>query len=140
MPDVVHAAIQVNLAVELATRCREQYRILAGLALPTVPVATTFDLAVYPAFSLDFKNRHVRNLTPPLLCVDIDSPSQSMDKLVNRSKTYFQFGVKSCWIVVPAMRAVLVYDRPGHYTFFRADDTLRAETLGVELPLGLVFA
>lgn len=112
LPNVVHAAIQVNLAVELAARCRERYRILAGLALPTVPVATPCDLAVYPAFSLDSKSRHARDLTSPLLCVDIDSPSQSMDKLVNRSKSYFRFGVKSCWLVVPAMRAVVVYNLP----------------------------
>ncbi|WP_262903312.1 Uma2 family endonuclease [Hymenobacter psoromatis] len=60
--------------------------------------------------------------------------------MVDKTEIYFQFGVKSCWIVMPAIRAVLVYNRPGHYAFFHADDTLRDEALGLELPLGLVFA
>ena len=140
MPDTIHAAVQINLAVELVTRYRQQYRILSELALATVPSGTTPDLAVYPAFSLDFENRSARNPTPPLLCIEIQSPSQSAEEMVDKTEVYFQFGVKSCWLVMPAIRAVLVYDRPGHYAFFHADDTLRDETLGLELPLGLVFA
>ena len=117
-PDTIHAAVQINLAVELVTRYRQQYRILSELALATSPIGTTPDLVMYPNFSLDFDNRPARNPNPPLLGIEIQSPSQSTDEMVGKAEIYFQFGVKSCWLVVP----------------------VRDETLGLELPLGLVFA
>ena len=139
-PDTIHAIIEGNLTFELRLRYRNQYRVLPEVSLATTPVGTTPDVALYPPFEPDFENRPARNPDPPLLCIEIQSPSQSNEEMVSKTEIYFQFGVKSCWIVVPAMRAVLVYDRPGHYAFFHAADTLRDETLGLELPLGLVFA
>ena len=60
--------------------------------------------------------------------------------MVAKTETYFRFGVKSCWVVLPAMRGVFVYDAPGHYQFFHGDDTLHDAALGIELPLAAVFA
>ena len=140
IPDMIHGSVQANLIFELKLRYRTEFRIASEVALATLPVGTTPDVVGFPASALDFENRPARNPTPPLLCIEIQSPSQSTEEMVDKTAIYFQFGVKSCWIVVPAMQAVLVYDRPGHYAFFHAADTLRDETLGLELPLGLVFA
>ena len=140
MPDMIHGSVQANLTFELKLRYRTEFRIASEVALATSPVGTTPDVVGFPASILDFENRPARQTTPPLLCIEIQSPSQSTEEMVDKTEIYFRFGVKSCWIVVPAIRAVLVYDRPGHYTFFHADDALRDETLGLELPLGLVFA
>ena len=50
LPDTIHAAVQIKLAVELATRYRQQYRVLAGLALATSLVGAPPVLSGYPGF------------------------------------------------------------------------------------------
>ena len=140
MPDTIHAAVQANLCGEFFVRYRRQYRTLSELALATVPDGTTPDLAIYPAFALDYEHRTARRTDAPLCCIEIQSPSQSMEEMVGKVKTYFQFGVRSCWVVQPAVQCVFVFDAPGHYQVFHGDDVLRDELLGVELPLATVFS
>jgi len=140
MPDTIHGAVQANLCGEFFVRYRRQYRILSELALATIPDGTTPDLAIYPAFALDFDNRAARRTDAPLCCIEIQSPSQSIEEMLAKVKIYFQFGVKSCWVVQPAVRGIFVFDTPAHYQYFHGDDTLRDDALGVELPLPAVFA
>ncbi len=139
MPDTIHAALQSNLSFELKFAHRQQYRILSELSLATIPDGTTPNLAIYPAFALDYDHRTAKRSDPPLVCIEIQSPSQSTEEMVDKTAIYFRFGVKSCWIVVPAVKGVFVYDRPGHYQFFRHDETLRDPNLGLELALSAVF-
>lgn len=144
MPDTIHAAIQMNLGVELSIRYRQSYRILSELSLATIPDGTTPDVAIYPAFSLDYEHRSAKRTDAPFVCIEIQSPSQSNrdagpEEMIDKTGIYFAFGVKSCWIVVPAMRGIFVYDRPGHYEFFHGDAILHDPNLNIELPLGTVF-
>lgn len=139
MPDLIHGAVQANLSFELKLRYRADYRIASEVALATAPVGTTPDLIIYPALALDYEHREPRRADPPLCCVEIQSPSQSPEEMVEKVNLYFQFGVRSCWIVQPAMHGIFVYDRPGHYRFFHGEDLLRDEQLSIELPLASVF-
>jgi Uma2 family endonuclease len=140
MPDSIHAAVQSNLIFELRLRYQQAYRIFSELSLATVTDGTTPDLAIYPAFALDFDNRTARRTDAPLCCIEIQSPSQSIEEMLVKVKIYFQFGVKSCWVVQPAVRGIFVFDTPDHYQFFHGEDTLRDEALALELPLPAVFA
>jgi Uma2 family endonuclease len=74
-----------------------------------------------------------------LLTIEIQSPSQSPDELIEKTDRYFAFGVAWCWIVFPAMKGVSVYSAPGVYRFFHDDDQLTDTTLNIELALGKVF-
>ena len=139
MPDTIHAAIQMNLGAELLVRYRNIYRTLSELSLATIPDGTTPDLAIYSAFSLDYEHRTAKRTDAPLACIEIQSPSQSNEEMVDKTGIYFEFGVRSCWIVVPAVKGIFVYDRPGHYEFFHGDDTLRDPNLGIEVPLSVIF-
>ncbi len=140
MPNLIHGIIQANLSFELKMRYRDTYRVLAGLSLATQPYATTTSVAIYPAFELNYEGQAVEETNAPLTCIEIQSPSQSNEEMVAKTHIYFQFGVKSCWVVLPSLRAVMVFDRPGHYTFFYEDDTLRDLNTGFELPLAAIFA
>jgi len=42
--------------------------------------------------------------TPPLLCVEVISPSQSFGDLYNKCLGYLRWGVSYCWIVDPIKR------------------------------------
>lgn len=140
IPDTIHGAIQSNLSFELQLHYRQTYRILSELSLATEPDGTTPDLAVYPNFPLDFDNRTAKRTEAPLLCIEIQSSSQSLEQMVDKTAVYFAFGVRSCWVVAPAVKGIFVYDRPGHYHFFYDTETLRDSTLNIELDLAAVFA
>ena len=141
VPNAVHGAIQANLSFELKLRYRDQYRIISETSLATQPDGTTPDVVVYPAdITLDYEAEPAKRSDPPLVCIEIQSPSQSNDEMVAKTHLYFDFGVKSCWVVLPVLRAVMVFDRPGHYHFFNFDDVLSDPNTGLELPLEVIFA
>ncbi|MEZ0541398.1 Uma2 family endonuclease [Fibrella arboris] len=145
MPDLIHGIIQANLSFELKMRYRADYLIASEVSLATQPDGTTPDVVIYPAFKLNYGNEPARRTDAPLTCIEIQSPSQpnrdaGPEEMVAKTHIYFQFGVKSCWVVLPSLRAVMVFDRPGHYTFFYEDDTLRDPNTGFELPLAAIFA
>ncbi len=139
MPDTIHAAIQMNIGIALAQLYHKRFRLLSELALATIPDGTTPDIAVYPYFELDYQNRTAKRSDAPLTCIEIQSPSQSAEEMVAKTRIYFNFGVKSCWIVVPAMQGIFVYDQPGRYYFFHGEDTLHDPTLDISLPLAAIF-
>lgn len=60
--------------------------------------------------------------------------------MVDKVKIYFEFGVRSCWVVQPAVRGVFVFDAPDDCAFYHGNDTLRDAVLAIELPLTTVFA
>ena len=139
MPTLIHGAIQANLIIQVATNYPNQFRIASEVTLATKPDGSTPDLVLYPAGMLDFKNDPSRRTDAPLLVVEIQSASQSTKDMVTKLEPYFYFGVQSCWIVVPDLQAILVYDSPFHYSFFHENATLTDTLLNIEIRLAEVF-
>jgi Uma2 family endonuclease len=104
------------------------------------PNSTTPDLILVPKFIPDFDHNPAKYAEPPLLTIEIQSPSQSTGLMVDKTEIYFAFGVKSCWIVIPSLRAVIVCDRPGHYQFFHGEEIIHDIQLDIQLPVAEVFA
>ncbi len=140
MPNLTHGAIQANVIFELKLNYGASYRIASEVALATVPDGTTPDVVVYPARPLNFVNESARQPDAPLLTVEIQSPSQSNDEMVDKTLQYFAFGVQSCWVVFPALKGVAVYSAPGLYDFFHGDDVLKDPNLAIEIDLKKIFA
>ena len=139
MPTLIHGAIQANLTFELKLNYGAQFRVASEVLLDTQPTGSTPDVVLYPLAALDFKHDPSRRTDAPLLTIEIQSASQSTDEMVDKLEPYFYFGVQSCWIVIPKLQAILVYDSPFHYTFFHGDDTLKDAKLGVEIYLKKIF-
>jgi Uma2 family endonuclease len=139
MPTLIHGAIQANLIVQLAIKYPNQYRIASEVTLDTKPDGSTPDLVLYPMSELDYKNDPSRRTDAPLLTIEIQSPSQSTKDIVSTLEPYFYFGVKSCWIVVPDLQAILVYDNPFNYSFFHNIEMLKDANLNIEISLAEVF-
>ncbi|GAA4406486.1 hypothetical protein GCM10023187_25980 [Nibrella viscosa] len=140
MPNTTHSIIQSNLIVALKNLYKQQYRILSELTLDTPPNGSTPDVVIYPYFDADFTIEYpARRSDPPLVTIEIQSPSQSLDEMIDKANIYFEFGVKSCWIVQPRIKAIFVFDQPNHYHFFHYDDILRDPNLNIELPLSTIF-
>lgn len=139
MPTLLHGAIQANLGFELKLNYRDKFRIASEVTLNTQPLGSTPDLIVYPHQALDFKNDPSRREDAPLLVIEIQSASQSTKEMVEKLEPYFDFGVKSCWIVIPTLQAILVYDSPTHYEFYHEDEILNDKTLNIKIDLKKVF-
>lgn len=140
MPTLLHGAIQFNIGFELKTAYPNSFRIASEVLLDTKPLGSTPDVVLYPLTGLDFKHDPSRRSDAPLLVVEIQSASQSTKEMVEKLDAYFTFGVPSCWIVVPDIQAILVYDSPAHYEFFHGEDILKDPKLGVEIGLKGIFS
>ena len=140
MPTLTHGAIQANVIVQLAINYGASYRIASEVALATVPDGTTPDVVLYPARVLNFTNEPARQTDAPLLTVEIQSPSQTVEEMVEKTLRYFAFGVRSCWVVFPALKGVALYSAPGVFHFFHGDEVLKDPNLDIEIDLKEIFA
>jgi Uma2 family endonuclease len=68
-------------------------------------------------------------LDPPLLCVEVLSPSQNPSELFAKCEAYHQAGVPYCWVIDPLAKAAWEYHKDAPLQ--SAGDTLRAGPLSV---------
>ena len=111
MPSLNHSAIEVNLGAEFA-RHRE-FRTCCELTLDIGGKSFTPDLSVYPRVPLDLRRDVIRRADPPLLVVEIFSPQQGTQEVMDKVDAYFAHGIKSCWIVSPPMHSIQILTADG---------------------------
>ncbi len=107
IPSRNHSIVQFNLTLAFSAY-RKEYSILPELTLELGGPPVTPDISIYPKLSPDWRHDEIKMTKPPLTTVEILSPRQSMDDLVQKAETYFEAGVQSCWIVLPAVKGVAV--------------------------------
>ncbi|WP_081681303.1 Uma2 family endonuclease [Flectobacillus major] len=139
MPTLLHGAIQANLIFEIKFNYRDKFRVASEVSLAT-PNSFTPDVVLYPFENLDFQNDPSRRQDAPLLSIEIQSASQSSKDMTSKLEPYFNFGIKSCWIVVPDFQGVFVYDSPNHYEFFHEDQIVQDRVMNIEIPISKIFA
>lgn len=71
--------------------------------------------------------------TPPLLCVEVLSPSQGFGELYNKCLRYLHWGVQHCWIIDPLKRLAWQIDSDEYPHELPADGSLRAGEMEVKL-------
>jgi Uma2 family endonuclease len=111
MPSANHAAIQINLGVEFARQ--HEFRTYSELTLELDGKPYTPDLSVYPREALDLRHDQIRRTDPPLLVVEIFSPRQGYQDVMEKVDVYFRHGVKSCWIVSPPIHTITILSPNG---------------------------
>jgi Uma2 family endonuclease len=140
MPTLIHGIIQANIGFELKTAYGQKYLIASEVTLDTVPKGSTPDLIILPNQKVNLSGEvPAKYAIPPLASIEIQSASQSLDEMVNKTLIYFEFGVKSCWIVQPRIKAIIVFSSPDEYRFFHHDDILKDSVLDIELDLQKIF-
>jgi Uma2 family endonuclease len=139
MPSKNHSMIQSKIAFELTLRYRKEYDILPEISLDTPGKGTVPDLAIYSKMNLDVRHDEIKLSEPPLITIEILSPEQKLQDLIDKTYRYFDFGVKSCWIVLPSLKTVMVYSDVDTFEYIRSDKTLIDPNWGFELPLKDIF-
>lgn len=69
--------------------------------------------------------------TPPMLAVEVLSPSDSFRTVINKIKLYLDAGVKVVWLVDPEERTVSIHRPDGNWKVVAADQQLLGDP---ELP------
>ena len=140
MPSRNHARAAHNLS-SLLNVFRERFVICQQLSLNLDGWQTIPDLALYRRgdLPLDWLTDDDEVTHPPALVIEILSPKQNLQPLVDKIREYGRHGVKSCWLVEPTTRVVSVFPASGGSRAF-AEGTFVDETIGIELPVAEIFA
>jgi len=137
MPSSNHSAVQSNLIVQFSRDSR--YRSHSELTLELDGRTFTPDLTVYPRQPLNLRRDILRRTDPPLLVVEIFSPSQGYQEVMNKVEAYFAAGVKSCWLVSPHLHLITVCRPDGTEENF-STGTVTDPATGLTADLEAVFS
>ncbi len=109
MPSKLHSLTEKWLTIALA-QYEPAYTVFTELTLELDGNEITPDISVYPQMEIDYTHDEVRMAEPPLMTVEIMSPTQGIQDLVNKIQHMVDAGVQSCWLVQPTLKTVTVFD------------------------------
>jgi len=140
MPSKNHSLIQSNLIFQLRLQCDERYSIPSEITieLPSGKRGTP-DLAIFPKLEMNVLHDEIAVKEAPLTVIEILSPTQSLQEILDRKAQYFQLGVQSVWVVIPAYKTIYIHTSDEDYTTFSDDVVLKDESLEIELDLKKIF-
>ncbi|EDN65533.1 protein containing DUF820 [Beggiatoa sp. PS] len=101
------------------------------------------DICVYDSNAIEFIDvEDVSKVADmPLLAIEVLSPQQAMNEIINKFKAYFAIGIKSCWLVMPAIKSITIYSKPDQYkTFDINDNEIIDKTMDIRLPAQNIFS
>lgn len=138
MPSKLHSVAQTNLIGQLLTY-RPTLQVLSELTLHLGDRDLTPDLSVYGDFEVDFTRAKTRMTKLPLLAIEISSPTQGIQDLVDKARFLMEHGVESCWIVQPPLGTVTVFTPDMEPTTY-SSGTVTDPATDIEVDLDDVFS
>jgi len=77
----------------------------------------------------------------PDLAIEVLSPTQPVNALLRKFDAFFALGIKSCWLVMPALEEVRVFSKPRHYKIFdsQRDSEVIDEIMEIRQPIHQIF-
>ncbi|MBK8568003.1 MAG: Uma2 family endonuclease [Saprospiraceae bacterium] len=139
LPNRIHGRIQTRLVVQLENNYGTQFAIESEVSLDTKPKTSTPDICIFPLRKLHLNDIQAKSTEMPLTTIEIQSPSQSPEDLVAKAlEYYFPAGVKSAWVIVPAMKAVRLILPDGQNFLFIAGE-VNDPTNGVRVAVEKIF-
>ena len=117
----------------------EQYDILPELEFELSAGRLKPDVAILPRLQYDWEADVIRYPNPPLTAIEIISPTQALDGLIDKIRNgYFPSGVKSAWLVLPALQTIYLF-LPGQPAAVVAAGNLHDPSTGIEVSLDSLF-
>lgn len=107
VPRFTHGLVQGNLIVALSPY-RDHYSIVPELDIELNGKLFVPDICLYPKREVNWTADEGPLTEPPLLSIEILSPSQSIDEIIRRAETYLAAGTKAAWVVVPSAQTIFV--------------------------------
>ena len=139
MPSKLHAFVQLRIGYLMMKNYEKQFSVFSELSLE-LPLGTVIpDIAIYPPMVIDFFHDEIRMSEPPLCAVEILSPTQAIQELVERAPKYFNGGGQSFLVVGPPFKTIFVFCDAETYATFADQAILHDKKIGIELPLAEIF-
>jgi Uma2 family endonuclease len=138
MPSKHHAIVQASIGGLLFSKY-PNYWTLPELSISFNGEGKVPDLAIYDKENFESEIEEIRTNQIPLGAIEILSPTQNINELIDKSEIYFQSGVKSYWLVVPVLKTIFVFSSLDDYAAYLKDDVLVDDVLGIRLDLKLIF-
>lgn len=141
MPSKNHSFIQSRINKLIDRKYPDKFEVLPELSLKISDREKIPDLAIYNFEDIffDAESDELRVQQIPLGVVEILSPKQSLTELIVKSHSFFDAGVKSYWLVLPALKSIYVFSDKGEYEVYSKTDMLIDNQLNIELDLGKLF-
>jgi Uma2 family endonuclease len=145
MGSLNHSAIQVNLAVLL--KQVGTFSVYTELSLDTSRLDKTKykfkeeikpDVCIYPKRGLSRPYDILKMTEMPILAIEILSPKQGIQEIVEKIDAYFALGVRSCWLIDPTTAIVIVYRALDERKVFASGEVID-EIIGIRLPFDEIF-
>jgi Uma2 family endonuclease len=139
-PSRNHSIVCQNLG-GILHRFREKISTHQQLSLNLDGWQTIPDACAYPreAMPRDWMRDENECTMPPALVIEVLSPQQNLQPLLEKVREYLSHGVKCCWVVIPGTETISVFPQNGASHSF-SEGVVRDETLGIEVPLAEVFS
>lgn len=139
MPSELHGITQMFLGGELL-QLYPDYVTYGELTLRIDDQGDmTPDLCVYGPRDFDYENDRTRVEEPPVIAVEIASPTQAISELVSKGRRLIRAGTQSVWLVQPSVRTVTVLTGEREVKTYERGETLRDPNTGIEIDLDRVF-
>jgi len=137
IPNRIHGVLQGDLVFLLNLQYRKKYQFSSEVSLATSPSSTP-DICIFPKRKLDIMEVEAKETEAPITTIEIQSPSQSPDELVKKiHQLYFPMGVKSSWLVLPALKAIQIITPEGQVLFSKGK--LKDPVTNIELDIKEIF-
>jgi len=113
----------------------------AGISLNLSGWQTIPNVCAYPreAMPRDWMFDENECTTPPALVIEVLSPQQNLQPLLEKVREYLRHGVSACWVVIPGTESISVYPQSGPSQTV-AEGVVRHDALDVEVNLSEVFS
>ncbi|MBC8110457.1 MAG: Uma2 family endonuclease [Verrucomicrobia bacterium] len=89
MPSKLHSRLQSNLIFQLSAKYRDKYDFFSELSLSLEGWDSVPDISVYPRMVIDYSEDAFEMTQPPLYVIEILSPSQILQILMDKAANYF---------------------------------------------------
>ncbi len=138
MPSYNHSITQSALTVAIVTRYREKYSIANELSLELPSRSATPDISIYLKRPMNPAKDQIKMTEPPLVIIEILSPSQSDYDIIQKFSDYFKDGVKSCWFVQPSLGIISIFT-PDMKPHIFSSGEVKDPNIDIAIPLAEIF-
>ncbi|WP_435354094.1 Uma2 family endonuclease [Emticicia sp. SJ17W-69] len=138
VPSKNHSRLESRLSFLMTRDYENTYDTFVELSLELSTGKATPDLCLFKPEPSDWLEDEIRVKNTPLGVIEIVSPKQSTQDLVDKLDTYFGAGVQSCWIVIPTFKMINIFHAKHEYKTYMTGE-LFDEKLGIRLNLEEVF-
>ncbi len=135
-PSRNHSYFQLNTGYSLKNQ--KKFSVFSELSLLIDGKEYVPDIAVYPPMKINRSKDILKMTEMPLLIVELLSPTQGTQEILDKFEIYFAAGIKSCWLIEPAIGAVTVYQSLDNFRSFVEGDIID-NVSGLKLPIIEIF-